>query len=70
MAPPWRSAIYGREAGAALTGMKKQRRDRGWFSFYGAPPRAVQGAADPAEDDAFENENITNHDRAFASSYL
>ena len=28
------------------------------------------GAADPAEDDAFENENITNPDRAFASSYL
>ena len=24
------SAIYGREAGVALTGMKKQRRDRGW----------------------------------------
>ena len=29
-----------------------------------------QGAADPAEDDVFENENITNPDRAFASSYL
>ena len=27
-------------------------------------------AADPAEDDALENENITNPDHAFASSYL
>ena len=29
--PPGGSgAIYGREAGVALKGMKKQRRDRGW----------------------------------------
>ena len=33
-------------------------------------PGNSQGAADPAEDDVFENENITNPDRAFASSYL
>ena len=33
-------------------------------------PGNSPGAADPAEDDAFENENITNPDRAFASSYL
>ena len=28
------------------------------------------GAADPAEDDAFENENFTDPDRAFAFSHL
>ena len=28
------------------------------------------GAADPAEDGAFENENFTNPDRAFAFSHL
>ena len=33
-------------------------------------PGNSPGATDPAEDDAFENENITNPDRAFASSYL
>ena len=33
-------------------------------------PGNSPGVADPAEDDAFENENITNPDRAFASSYL
>ena len=33
-------------------------------------PGNSPGAADPAEDDVFENENITNPDRAFASSYL
>ena len=33
-------------------------------------PGNSAGVADPAEDDAFENENITNADRAFASSYL
>ena len=33
-------------------------------------PGNSPGAADPAEDDAHENENITNPDRAFASSYL
>ena len=32
-------------------------------------PGKSPGAADPAEDDAFENESITNPDRAFASSY-
>ena len=33
-------------------------------------PGNSPGVADPADDDAFENENITNPDRAFASSYL
>ena len=33
-------------------------------------PGNSPGVADPAEDDVFENENITNPDRAFASSYL
>ena len=33
-------------------------------------PGNSPGAADPAEDDAHENKNITNPDRAFASSHL